>query len=110
MPIIASYFESDKAAVAAGALRKAAIKFEQAARAEDGLDSVELSVADEDQDRAAVIIEELEALFASAEGRRQAACARCGSTELAQDQTTGSFGEYEVLMCRKCGHVVVRRR
>jgi len=110
MPIIASYFEPDKAAVAAEALRKAAIVFEQTARAEDGLDSVELSVADVDQDRAAVIIEELETLFASAEGRKPAACARCGSAELEQDQTKGSFGEYEILICRNCEHVVVRRR
>ncbi len=110
MNIIASYFEPDKAAVAAESLRKAGIKFEQATRSEDELESVELAVADEDQDRAAAIIEELEAIFDHAAGRKQAACARCGSTELAQDKTTGSFGEYEVLMCRKCDHVVVSRR
>jgi len=110
MMLIASYFEPDKAAVAAEALRKAAIAFEQATRAEDGLESVELSVAEVDQDRAAAVIEELEELFARAEGRKPVVCARCGSSELAQDRTTGSFGEYEVLMCRKCDHVVVQRR
>ena len=42
MIVIASYFEPDKAAVAAEALCKTAIEFKQATRVKDSLDSVTL--------------------------------------------------------------------
>lgn len=109
MQVVADYFEPDKAAVAAEALGRAEIPFEQATRTEDGIESVEFSVAEEHVERAAWIIEKLEEIFARADSRQPATCPHCGSSELARHQKTGAFGQYEVFLCRSCRNVAVRR-
>lgn len=107
MNVIASYFDSDQAAIAADALTRAGIPFEQRQVTGEDVETIEFSVGETDADRACGIIEKLEEILVRKSGSAPVECPKCGSSNLLTHHKDGAFGRHTVYLCRDCGNVVV---
>ena len=115
MALLASYSDPADSALALDALKRGQIPHETRVVDENGLEFVEVHVADDVFDRACDVIEKHDAELMEArqeEHRRRSGCPTCGAPELHQrddiDCSGSITGISHVVECRKCGRLFPR--
>lgn len=115
MALLASYSDPADAALALDALKRRGIPHEQHKVEEEGLEFVQIQVADELFDRACEVIEEHDTELMEGrrdEHRRRHGCPTCGSPELVDrndiDCSGSITGITSVMECKKCGRLFPR--
>ena len=115
MSLLASYSDPADAALALDALKRAQMAHESRPGDENGLEFVEIHVADVDFDRACEVIEQHDEEIMrvrQAEHRRNSGCPTCGAPELkvrSDIDCSGSItGITCIQECLKCGRLIPR--
>lgn len=115
MALLASYSDPADAALALDALKRGQVPHETRTGEENGLEFVEIHVADEVFEQACDVIEKHDEEIMEArrdEHRKRSGCPSCGAPELAQREDidcSGSItGITSVMECKKCGRLFPR--
>ena len=115
MSLLASYPDPADAALAMNALQRGHVPYESRQVEEDGLDFIQIHVADEVFDRACEVIEQHDTELMEArqeEHRKRSGCPTCGAPELHprddSDCSRSITGISQVLECKKCGRLFPR--
>ncbi|MEI6167869.1 MAG: hypothetical protein WCS52_11800 [bacterium] len=115
MALLASYSDPADAALALNALQRGQIPVERRVVEDQGLEFVEMHVADDGFDRACEVIEAHDAELMEArqkEAHQQSGCPSCGAPELKRrddiDCSGSITGITYVMECQKCGKLFPR--
>jgi hypothetical protein len=115
MALLASYSDPADAALALDALKRGGVPHEQHKVEEEGLEFIQIQVADEIFDRACEVIEQHDTELMESrqdEHRRRSGCPTCGAPELVHrddiDCSGSITGISSVMECKKCGRLFPR--
>jgi len=115
MALLASYTDPADAALALDALKRGQVPHDTRTGDENGLEFIEIHVADEVFDRACNVIEQHDAEIMEArreEHRQRSGCPTCGAPDmkLREDiDCSGSItGISHIMECGKCGRLIPR--
>ncbi len=115
MALLASYSDPADAALALNALQRGQVPVERRVVEEEGLEFIEMHVADEVFDRACEVIEAHDTELMEArqkEAQQHSGCPACGAPDLLRrddiDCSGSITGLTYVMECKKCGKLFPR--